>query len=240
MDKSKELMLENIIDALLHPNDYSLDVNILEKIEHDLRAMSQDKVTVDRYNYKINFARSLLFYHKSDDDNAIKFAKKAISEADGNYPEAERFLQNIQFKEIDIENLTILPIGSPFKYIKHSLWNFGNINGRARRAEYWYWVLFWLIGYFLCVVVDFTLNPQTTESDQSVGIFTSIYSLATLVPYITVTVRRLHDTGRSGWYYFIGIIPVVGWLSLLYFILDFDESYENKYGVNPIYTDIYS
>ena len=65
------------------------------------------------------------------------------------------------------------------------------------------------------------------------GLLTTLYSLAILIPSIAVVVRRLHDTGRSGWWLLIGLIPVLGSIVLIvFFVLD-SEPGENAYGANP-------
>ena len=65
------------------------------------------------------------------------------------------------------------------------------------------------------------------------GSFISLYSLGTLVPNLAVGVRRLHDTGRSGWWSLIGLIPLVGWILLIIWYCQKEDEVENRYGSNP-------
>jgi uncharacterized membrane protein YhaH (DUF805 family) len=78
---------------------------------------------------------------------------------------------------------------------------YADFNGRATRSEFWWWVLF----VILATVAANILNDK-------LGI---LISLGTLLPYIAVTARRLHDTNRSGWWQLIGIIPVIGWIIMI-------------------------
>ena len=120
--------------------------------------------------------------------------------------------------------------------------NFANCQGRSRRSEYWYFHLGTsLIVFFFYVIIGiFALNIRSSNSFliNVLVIFTIIFYivlLIMLIPSISVTVRRLHDTGRSGLYYFIILIPLAGPFILLYFCcLDSDEG-PNMYGASPKY-----
>jgi len=109
-------------------------------------------------------------------------------------------------------------------YYVHVLKNYAVVEGRARRAEYWWFVLFNLIASISLSVVD------GVAGTVYLGV---IYSLAVLIPSIAVGVRRLHDIGRTGWWLLI-ILTIVGILVILYFsVLGGDEG-ENEYGPDPI------
>ncbi|MER5203632.1 DUF805 domain-containing protein [Streptomyces sp. NPDC002825] len=98
-------------------------------------------------------------------------------------------------------------------------------SGRARRKEFWMFYLFNIIAVFILAIVD-----------NVIGIYpalTGIYFLAVLLPYLGVTVRRLHDTGRSGWFILIGFIPLVGGIILLVFLATDGEQQQNAHGPNP-------
>lgn len=104
-------------------------------------------------------------------------------------------------------------------------------SGRARRKEYWYFILFnILINIILSVVDGLTGNfdPAT-----NMGLLSGVYTLAILIPSIAVSVRRLHDTGRSGWWLLISFVPLIGFLVLLFFMLQNSKAEQNKYGNNP-------
>ena len=112
-------------------------------------------------------------------------------------------------------------------YLK-ALRQYSGFDGRARRMEFWMFALFnWLIGGVLIVVDRFVF-------EQSYGLST-LYSLAVLIPGIALSVRRLHDVGKSGWMLLIALIPIIGaiWLIVLY--LSDSDLGENEYGPSPKY-----
>lgn len=104
-------------------------------------------------------------------------------------------------------------------------------SGRSRRKEYWYFVLFNAIITFVLVILAGILN--SVLHTQVFGFLNPLYSLAVLIPSIAVTVRRLHDTDRSGWWILIGLIPLVGAIVLLVFTVQDSTPGDNQYGANP-------
>jgi len=102
-------------------------------------------------------------------------------------------------------------------------------SGRARRKEYWYFNLFNFLIAFGLGVIDWLLGLVVT-SDSGIGLLGGLYSLAVLIPGIAVTVRRLHDTGRSGWWLLISFIPIIGFIVLLVFMLSESQPGKNQYG----------
>jgi uncharacterized membrane protein YhaH (DUF805 family) len=108
---------------------------------------------------------------------------------------------------------------------------YADFSGRARRKEYWMFVLFNIIFAIVALGLDMMLG--TASEDTGYGIFYGLFSLAILVPTWAVTVRRLHDVGKSGWWIFISLIPIIGGIWL--FILTLTDSLpgDNEYGPNP-------
>jgi uncharacterized membrane protein YhaH (DUF805 family) len=102
--------------------------------------------------------------------------------------------------------------------------NYVGFQGRARRKEYWMFFLFNVIIGFVIGFVDGLFNLSQVLS--------TLYSLAILLPSLAVGVRRLHDTGRSGLWLLIGLIPLIGFIVLLIFFCE-DSKDENQYGPNP-------
>ncbi len=98
-------------------------------------------------------------------------------------------------------------------------------SGRARRKEFWMFYLFYLIIVVVLGIVEWMIGIP--------AILTGIYTLALIVPTIAVTVRRLHDTGRSGWWWFIWLLPVIGGIVLLVFLVLDSQPGDNEYGANP-------
>lgn len=102
--------------------------------------------------------------------------------------------------------------------------NYVNFNGRARRKEYWMFYLIHTLALITLLIVDTLIGIP--------GLLTGLYSLAVILPALALTVRRLHDVGKSGWWILISFVPFVGSIILLVFeCLDSDE--DNKYGLNP-------
>lgn len=97
-------------------------------------------------------------------------------------------------------------------------------SGRARRKEYWMFVLFSVIISLILTVVENLIGISP--------VLTGIYSLAVFLPSLGVLVRRLHDTGKSGWWALIGFIPFIGALVLIV-LATLDSTPDNKYGPNP-------
>lgn len=104
-------------------------------------------------------------------------------------------------------------------------------SGRARRMEYWYFVLFNIIVATVLALIDTLLG--TTTGVSSFGILSGIYSLAVLIPTLAVTVRRLHDIDRTGWWILINLIPLIGTIVLLVFALTPGTPGSNRYGPDP-------
>lgn len=107
---------------------------------------------------------------------------------------------------------------------------YAQIAGRSRRAEYW---MFVLINALVSIGLLFATGSFRDEPSV-VGSFVYLgYTLATIVPGFAVTVRRLHDTGRSGWWFLIGLVPLVGAIVLLVFLVQDGQPGDNDFGANP-------
>lgn len=96
---------------------------------------------------------------------------------------------------------------------------YADFNGRAKRPEFWWFVLF-------CIIASLVL--------EVVGSYVSwAFSLATLVPSLAVGARRLHDTNKSGWLQLLGLIPILGWIYLIYVCAQPGDLGDNPYGAPP-------
>ncbi|MFN1619218.1 DUF805 domain-containing protein [Vibrio rotiferianus] len=111
--------------------------------------------------------------------------------------------------------------------------NYTNFNGRARRQEYWYFTLVNVLVNLVMGIIDRVIG--SVMQMDSFGFFGVIYALFIMIPSIAVTVRRLHDSGRTGWWALIAFVPVIGILVLLYFLIQDSEEGSNQYGVSPKY-----
>jgi uncharacterized membrane protein YhaH (DUF805 family) len=124
-------------------------------------------------------------------------------------------------------------------YYLNVLRNYAIFSGRARRSEYWFFVLFNTIFVWLAIFLDhflgtsFIINTANGPVDLYYGYVYLMYVLVIFLPSLAVLVRRLHDVGKSGWFMLICLIPLVGVIWLL--VLLFTDSVEgpNKYGLNP-------
>lgn len=108
---------------------------------------------------------------------------------------------------------------------------YADFNGRARRQEYWMFVLFNVIFGIVAMVLDNILglaNPMV-----GYGPLYGIYSLAVLIPGLAVAARRLHDVGKSGWMLLISLIPLIGGIWLLVLLASDSHPGDNQYGPNP-------
>jgi uncharacterized membrane protein YhaH (DUF805 family) len=99
-------------------------------------------------------------------------------------------------------------------------------DGRASRPAYWWWFLFAILVAICASIIDAAIG--------SFGVISGIAGLALLLPGLSVAIRRLHDTDRTGWWILIGLIPLVGFIVLLVFYLREGDAGENRYGPPPV------
>ncbi len=109
--------------------------------------------------------------------------------------------------------------------------NYAVFSGRARRREYWFFILFNIIISIILYFVDYSTG--SLGMIPGFGLLGSIYSLAVFIPGLAVSVRRLHDTNKSGWWILIAFIPILGALVLLVFFFQDGSARDNRYGPNP-------
>jgi len=108
---------------------------------------------------------------------------------------------------------------------------YAEFRGRARRSEYWFFILFTAIASAVGAALDAIFRIRSGAYGGT-GPIQGVIQLALLLPTLAVGVRRLHDTGRSGWWLLVGLIPVVGWVFLVVFFVQ-DSQPDNKYGASP-------
>ena len=120
-------------------------------------------------------------------------------------------------------------------YLKVMRENYANFNGRARRKEYWMFVLFQSIIMIVLMILDNVLGLAFDVSGISLG-YGWLYMLGALahfIPGLAVVVRRLHDVGKSGWFYLIAFIPLIGFIWLFVLMCTDGEKTDNKWGADP-------
>jgi uncharacterized membrane protein YhaH (DUF805 family) len=108
---------------------------------------------------------------------------------------------------------------------------YADFTGRAQRAEYWFFTLFFLLFLLALSLVDGAAG--LFNAAYGLGLLGGLFALAMILPSIAVSVRRLHDTSRSGWWYLISLIPLIGHVVLLVFVCLDSTPGTNAYGPNP-------
>lgn len=122
------------------------------------------------------------------------------------------------------------------------------LSGRAGRSEFWWWSLF---QFLIAAAFDGMVIPQQLRelasalatgvtpppldpTHATIQLLGSLASLALFLPTMAVTVRRLHDLGKSGWWYFYGLIPLLGWFTMLVWLCRKGTAGSNQFGVDPL------
>lgn len=109
-----------------------------------------------------------------------------------------------------------------FDWVKKCLRNYANFNGRARRKEYWYFNLAYVIIYVVAILLDSMLGSK--------GILPALVTLGLVIPMIAVQIRRLHDISKSGWWVLISFIPLIGSILLLVWLATDTKPESNQWG----------
>lgn len=119
---------------------------------------------------------------------------------------------------------------------------YATFSGRARRAEYWWFALFNALASLALQILDVAIfGAYRMGPDAGMGlpnVLGGLFSLAILVPSIAVWVRRLHDVGRSGWWWLLALIPVIGWIILFYWSVRRGDMGPNAFGPDPVGDDV--
>ncbi|WP_275001279.1 DUF805 domain-containing protein [Promicromonospora iranensis] len=128
-----------------------------------------------------------------------------------------------------------------FESVRTCLRKYGVFSGRARPAEYWFWYLAVMAVYaviFATLIIPalVTMDPVTEEPGVLGTIGMSLWAIvafATFVPLISAAIRRLHDTGRSGWFYLLNLVPFVGGIIVIVLLALPGENGPNRFGPDP-------
>lgn len=120
---------------------------------------------------------------------------------------------------------------NPFDAYITCLKKYATFTGRARRSEYWYFALFNIIFIILTVIFDHAIFDL--ENEDGVPVFTVFFMLAIALPTIAAIVRRLHDIGKSGGWFFIRFVPLIGQIWLIILLATNGENGRNEYGADP-------
>ncbi|MCZ6482632.1 MAG: DUF805 domain-containing protein [Alphaproteobacteria bacterium] len=111
--------------------------------------------------------------------------------------------------------------------VKSAFARFADFATRSSRSEYWWFMLFYFLVGLVVTIIQFTMEMTS-------GIIDLLVFLVCIVPTISVSARRLHDIGRSGWWLLIGLIPLIGALILIFWAVKPGEDGDNRFGANPL------
>ncbi|HQU47960.1 MAG TPA: DUF805 domain-containing protein [Casimicrobiaceae bacterium] len=112
-----------------------------------------------------------------------------------------------------------------------ALRKYADFGGRSRRSEYWYFVLFVVLIEIVLMGVERVLGLGS--GSHGYGALSGLFALAMFIPHLAVGARRLHDTGRSGWWLLIGFVPIIGFIVLIVFFVQDGTPGSNAFGPNP-------
>jgi len=115
------------------------------------------------------------------------------------------------------------------KYFILAFKNWNNFNGRANRAEYWYFTLFYFIISIILSVVDFSILGYDPMDATSMGVLSGLFNIVCIIPSLAVTVRRLHDVNKSGWN-MLWSLTIIGVFYVLYLEIIKGNEGDNHYG----------
>ncbi len=127
-----------------------------------------------------------------------------------------------------------------FEAVKSVFSKYATFQGRASRSEYWFFYLFNILLEIGLLIVGLILGAIVGDGTGALAgmgiayVLLCIYGLIALIPSISVFVRRMHDIGRSGWWYWLALVPLVGVIVLLVFLLTGSDRGENQYGPEPL------
>jgi uncharacterized membrane protein YhaH (DUF805 family) len=111
--------------------------------------------------------------------------------------------------------------------IKSGFSNYVNFSDRAIRSEYWFWTFFWIIGIAIAIGLDLAIF-------NTPGLLYFVFTLATFLPGLAVTIRRLHDLDRSGWWIFLNFVPLIGVIVLIVWFCTRGTSGPNRFGPDSL------
>jgi len=108
---------------------------------------------------------------------------------------------------------------------------YADFTGRARRAEYWWFAVAVTLVTVVLTIVDIIAFDGLAED---IGVFSTVFGLATMIPSFAVGARRLHDINRSGWWQLLWLVPIIGWVVLIYFLVRIGNAGDNQFGADPL------
>ncbi len=107
---------------------------------------------------------------------------------------------------------------------------YADFEGRSRRKEYWMFYLLTSLAGIPLATIDTIIGSMT---DSGLGVFSGLFSVSTIIPWFSLSVRRLHDVGKSGKYLLLVFFPIIGWVWLFVLTVIEGDKGSNKYGLDP-------
>lgn len=117
------------------------------------------------------------------------------------------------------------------QWLKAVVAKYATFGGRARRREYWRYILYYVLAFVTLLLVD--VLTDTFNMETQLGFLSGSFLLFMLIPSVAVAVRRLHDTERAGWWVLLAFVPLIGQLVLLFFFVQEGDEGSNAYGPDP-------
>lgn len=114
------------------------------------------------------------------------------------------------------------------------LFNYFTFSYRSSRSEYWYFILFTFLLALVTSAIDMIVFSYTQQGLFNTGPTSVLLQLFLFIPGLSIAVRRLHDIGRSGWWIFIGVIPIIGLIIYIYWLCKKGDAGPNEYGDDPL------
>jgi uncharacterized membrane protein YhaH (DUF805 family) len=108
--------------------------------------------------------------------------------------------------------------------------NYADFRGRASRSEFWWWQVFLVLGGIVAAVLDISANTSLVGGSP----LETLFWIATIIPDLAVTVRRLHDTDSSGWWILLALIPLIGMIVLIVWWCLEGSKGDNRFGADPL------
>jgi uncharacterized membrane protein YhaH (DUF805 family) len=117
------------------------------------------------------------------------------------------------------------------KYYLKAFKNYAEFTGRANTSEFWYFVMFNIIFSITAMILDIVLGIDSRGLRY--GPIYEVYTAIVFIPGLAVAVRRLHDVGKSGWFIFIVVIPLIGIIWFFVVVSANGDAGKNEYGIKP-------
>ena len=117
------------------------------------------------------------------------------------------------------------------KYFILAFKNWNKFNGRANQSEFWYYNLSYFVIIIILTIADYSFFGYDPMDATSIAATSSIFQILCIIPYLSVTIRRLHDVNKSGWNLLWIFLPIIGAIYLIYLYIKKGNVEDNDYGV---------